>query len=119
MHGDHATCGPNSSEAERLLGPHGEMNEMVDLIPRREGEESPSRSEGRYTDERSPADIPGTSSSQLPFMEVTGDQTVYKLYKRRWFGLIQLVLLNIVVSWDVSLHSNSKSAMSTEGKPIS
>ncbi|KAI9744779.1 MAG: hypothetical protein M1818_001704 [Claussenomyces sp. TS43310] len=24
----------------------------------------------------------------------------YKVYKRRWFGLIQLVLLNIVVSWD-------------------
>jgi FLVCR family MFS transporter 7 len=26
----------------------------------------------------------------------------YKVYKRRWIGLIQLVLLNIVVSWDVS-----------------
>lgn len=25
----------------------------------------------------------------------------YKTYKRRWFGLVQLVLLNIVVSWDV------------------
>ncbi|MCJ1477954.1 hypothetical protein MMC13_006629 [Lambiella insularis] len=25
---------------------------------------------------------------------------VYKVYKRRWFGLIQLILLNIVVSWD-------------------
>lgn len=30
------------------------------------------------------------------------DATVYKVYKRRWFGLVQLVLLNIVVSWDVS-----------------
>jgi len=28
--------------------------------------------------------------------------THYKVYKRRWFGLVQLVLLNIVVSWDVS-----------------
>jgi hypothetical protein len=28
---------------------------------------------------------------------------VYKVYKRRWFGLVQLVLLNIIVSWDVSL----------------
>jgi FLVCR family MFS transporter 7 len=27
----------------------------------------------------------------------------YKVYKRRWFGLAQLVLLNVVVSWDVSL----------------
>ncbi|KAI1758348.1 major facilitator superfamily domain-containing protein [Xylaria castorea] len=25
---------------------------------------------------------------------------VYKVYKRRWFGLAQLTLLNIVVSWD-------------------
>lgn len=31
-----------------------------------------------------------------------GDTTVYKVYKRRWFGLVQLVLLNIIVSWDVS-----------------
>ncbi|CAI4219962.1 unnamed protein product [Parascedosporium putredinis] len=28
------------------------------------------------------------------------DSTVYRTYKRRWFGLAQLVLLNIVVSWD-------------------
>ena len=28
---------------------------------------------------------------------------VYKKYKRRWFGLVQLVLLNIIVSWDVSI----------------
>ena len=28
----------------------------------------------------------------------------YKVYKRRWFGLVQLVLLNIVVSWDVSIQ---------------
>jgi hypothetical protein len=26
----------------------------------------------------------------------------YKVYKRRFFGLVQLVLLNVVVSWDVS-----------------
>ncbi|TGJ86304.1 hypothetical protein E0Z10_g2502 [Xylaria hypoxylon] len=31
-----------------------------------------------------------------------GDEagTVYKVYKRRWFGLVQLTLLNLVVSWD-------------------
>ena len=28
--------------------------------------------------------------------------TEYKVYKRRWFGLVQLTLLNIIVSWDVS-----------------
>lgn len=26
----------------------------------------------------------------------------YRVYKRRWMGLIQLVLLNIIISWDVS-----------------
>lgn len=28
--------------------------------------------------------------------------TQYRTYKRRWFGLVQLVLMNIVVSWCVS-----------------
>lgn len=31
----------------------------------------------------------------------------YRVYKRRWVGLAQLVLLNIVVSWDVSLDASS------------
>jgi hypothetical protein len=30
-----------------------------------------------------------------------GPQIEYRVYKRRWFGLIQLILLNIIVSWDV------------------
>jgi hypothetical protein len=38
----------------------------------------------------------------------------YKVYKRRWFGLVQLTLLNIIVSWDVSdkwlLSLSSRSA---------
>lgn len=39
-----------------------------------------------------------------PSQDLTEDGTVefFKVYKRRWFGLIQLTLLNIVVSWDVS-----------------
>ncbi|KAI1485435.1 MFS general substrate transporter [Biscogniauxia mediterranea] len=32
--------------------------------------------------------------------EGNGDEIVYKVYKRRWFGLAQLTLLNIIVSWD-------------------
>ena len=31
----------------------------------------------------------------------------YKVYKRRFFGLAQLVLLNIVVSWDVSANNKN------------
>ncbi|UNI18277.1 hypothetical protein JDV02_004554 [Purpureocillium takamizusanense] len=29
-----------------------------------------------------------------------GSSTEYRTYKRRWFGLVQLTLMNIVVSWD-------------------
>lgn len=31
----------------------------------------------------------------------------YRVYKRRWVGLIQLVLLNIIISWDVSKSEQS------------
>jgi MFS transporter, FLVCR family, MFS-domain-containing protein 7 len=30
-----------------------------------------------------------------------GASTEYRTYKRRWFGFVQLTLLNIIVSWDV------------------
>lgn len=30
----------------------------------------------------------------------------YRVYKRRWFGLVQLTLMNIVVSWDVSFYES-------------
>lgn len=32
----------------------------------------------------------------------------YKVYKRRWFGLLQLTLLNIIVSWDVREQANPR-----------
>lgn len=39
------------------------------------------------------------------------DGMVYKVYKRRWFGLVQLALLNIIVSWDwLSFSANSTTA---------
>lgn len=49
--------------------------------------------------ERTRSPSVGTSTHGL--MPPTSGSTGYKVYKRRWFGLIQLVLLNIVVSWDV------------------
>lgn len=35
----------------------------------------------------------------------TNTVPTYKVYKRRFFGLLQLVLLNIIISWDVSSSS--------------
>lgn len=37
----------------------------------------------------------------------SGSPTEYRTYKRRWFGLVQLVLMNIIVSWDVSNSAHS------------
>jgi hypothetical protein len=33
---------------------------------------------------------------------MSGRTQRFKVYKRRWFGLLQLTLMNIIVSWDVS-----------------
>jgi hypothetical protein len=43
----------------------------------------------------------------------------FKVYKRRWFGLAQLVLLNVVVSWDVSIYSDCRAyiACRSGGRP--
>lgn len=56
-----------------------------------------------------PGDATGANAGASPeddvsAMSVTAaaSERVYKVYKRRWFGLAELVLLNIVASWDVS-----------------
>ncbi|KXT05065.1 hypothetical protein AC579_1018 [Pseudocercospora musae] len=46
---------------------------------------------------------PGTSDSLRQvstFNSHAGRPMEYRVYRRRWLGLVQLVLLNIVVSWD-------------------
>lgn len=43
---------------------------------------------------------PARTQSGKQSQEVDG--VVYRVYKRRWFGLGVLMLLNIVVSWGVS-----------------
>ncbi len=44
---------------------------------------------------------PGTDR-RLTDSSTATPATGYRTYKRRWFGLVQLVLMNIVVSWCVS-----------------
>lgn len=93
--------GPYSIEAEQLLPMQGGMSEMADLSPQRE---SLSRTEtGLTMEEEHHAELSSPNSAELPMMarEANGGQVVNRVYKRRWFGLTQLVLLNIVVSWDV------------------
>ncbi|KAI0973222.1 major facilitator superfamily domain-containing protein [Xylaria arbuscula] len=50
-----------------------------------------------------PRDGPGATTETVENVGGTagdGDGTVYKVYKRRWFGLVELTLINLVVSWD-------------------
>jgi hypothetical protein len=47
-------------------------------------------------------DCTGVARSDCDGQVSTGGTDVdYKVYKRRWFGLVQLILLNIVESWGV------------------
>lgn len=41
-----------------------------------------------------------SSSAMIPPEQTVAEEQRYRLYKRRFLGLAQLVLLNIVVSWD-------------------
>ena len=77
---------------------------MADLTPQVtvDAKETGQSVEERYTDDGDPGRAPrlenATEESGAPVAAVE-----YKVYKRRWFGLMQLVLLNVIVSWDVSL----------------
>lgn len=46
-----------------------------------------------------------TDMELTPHATSSAAPTQYRTYKRRWFGLVQLVLMNIVVSWCVSSPS--------------
>lgn len=54
--------------------------------------------EERTTTETAEGDGDGGGSDSVN----EGVSTEYRTYKRRWFGLAQLTLMNIIVSWDVS-----------------
>ena len=94
--------------AEQLLGYEDQDTEMSELPPQRseDAKDTDQRVEERYTDDGEPGRAPPTAESveeaRSPIAPV-----VYKVYKRRWFGLMQLVLLNIIVSWDVSFGDAS------------
>ena len=77
----------------------GEIEALHDL--RSDDELLGDEEEGRATQGN------GNPSATLQTADGTTEQDLvngggeYKVYKRRWFGLFQLVLLNIIVSWDV------------------
>lgn len=79
----HGSTAKNATEVEEDVYEHaqGSSSRAID------GETVPQSSPGR----------------RRPKPKQTYSHAHFKVYKRRWLGLGQLVLLNIVVSWDVSL----------------
>ena len=102
-----------NEEQEHLLPHHVEMTDMADLNSDRKLVDGQPNMGKRYHDQNEELSRGGPSgqSEQDGILAPTIERPVeYKVYKRRWFGLMQLVLLNIVVSWDVSIPARRKAA---------
>ncbi|KAA6411043.1 MAG: hypothetical protein FRX48_05354 [Lasallia pustulata] len=100
----HAPRSRRPSEEHSLLS-QSASGEWTELSAMGSGDDQASRVEERYVDERGDRVVEereGAQGEEEGGRE-EGEVVVYKVYKRRWFGLIQLVLLNIIVSWDVRL----------------
>lgn len=94
---------PSDSEAEHLLHKDEDWMEMAGLEHERSGEESQqSPIERTYTDGEPEATCTRSMTEGDEVALANGQQVVYRVYNIRWFGLTQLILLNIIVSWDVS-----------------
>lgn len=82
-----------------------EWADMADQTSTQDPKESFPQIEGTHADERFRTDTPEDNTSEPARLESNGIQVEYRLYKRRWFGLVQLVLLNIMGSWGVSIQA--------------
>jgi hypothetical protein len=58
------------------------------------------------SDDQGSVATPPTTPDQPRDGAQSAPPVVFKVYKRRFIGLGQLILLNIVASWDVSLASS-------------
>ncbi|KAL8661501.1 MAG: hypothetical protein Q9202_005510 [Teloschistes flavicans] len=101
MHDTHSSNRPSPrEEQQRLLGHGIEWEEMADRSADTKDpiiENTQTRHTTTTTSERG---LSSSSSSDAVHRDPAPTTTVYRVYKRRWFGLLQLVLMNIIVSWD-------------------
>lgn len=88
--------GPSLTEEEHLLSSGPQWTPMDSLNSAQN-----SHGLGRIEDSTG---IPSTDSPQVSRAGSEIHAVEYRVYKRRWFGLIQLVLLNIVESWGVRIE---------------
>lgn len=97
----HVSPDEGPGEGERLLSQDDHFAEMRGL---NSSQRIQSEREEGLLEDADPLELSRTESTFQVTAEANGGgPTVqYRVYKRRWFGLVQLILLNIVVSWDVS-----------------
>jgi MFS family permease len=88
----------------------GEMDGLTEV--RSDDELLGGDEEGRYAAARRDGGERGVEGNGgVQGETVMNGAAEYKVYKRRWFGLTQLVLLNIIVSWDwLSFSAGSTTA---------
>ena len=99
------------NESESLLSSEGDM-EMADLNSKALQHSEAVEATMRYTDEPTAAAESSisrvtTCDSEDIGLTGRGEDVEYRVYSIRWFGLTQLILLNIIVSWDVSGHTTA------------
>lgn len=96
-------------EQERLLGHDIEFQDMTE---RTLNNKDPAFMDNEPRDETEGEHVPRIDGA--PDTGADGPAPpAYRVYKRRWFGLMQLVLMNIIVSWDVSLTATKFLLFST------
>lgn len=114
-HGRPLTNPPPSHSQEQLIASSSKDPSdadwvvMDDLSGQMDDQKNVTRREEEVPDTGGIPPASLASSSLMPTATTRGAEdellggnsdTQFRVYKRRWFGLIQLVLLNIVVSWD-------------------
>ncbi|KAL9631830.1 MAG: hypothetical protein Q9164_005677 [Protoblastenia rupestris] len=96
--------GDDHTEAAHLLSGDYNAMEMSSLSPASSEDKNVVHIETRHVDdtgqgESSASVSRGVEEDMIP-ISALGAQIEYRTYQIRWFGLVQLVLLNIIVSWD-------------------
>ncbi|KAL8761570.1 MAG: hypothetical protein Q9194_007676, partial [Teloschistes cf. exilis] len=93
---------PSAEEQQRLLGQGTEWEEMADRSSSAADTKAPVIENTQTRDTTASEQSSGSDAVRDARDSSGGDQapTMYRVYKRRWFGLLQLVLMNIIVSWD-------------------
>ena len=108
MHENHVERRRQVSEAEHLLSDdNDDRMDMPDLSPQETRNKNLSQVGTTYTDELNRGEASTlravTSDGDEVALTQAGEHIEYRVYKIRWFGLTQLILLNMVISWDVSI----------------